>query len=260
MSLPLAGPPQEQTEEQNVDQERNEDNQFLDNPEGPVDGESDDDEATPTPVVSTIRPIRPVGIECQQTDTTRQQRVQIKKPTWIPSHGQKTIRVNQKEAKKIRKIYPELNNNTMKRGKTGKWTETAQAVTVNAVPGLITTTKPRNNKAGDPQEGLTKLTVVNPTGGILMLPKVLKISTGHRPRFVKQKGKEDSEAKLVLGPSFLRHIVALNTDGVEVRINRLKAEDVGHQALKRAQTAYASWTKSDQMLKEAYPNGELEEE
>ena len=47
---------------------------------------------------------------------------------------------------------------------------------------------------------------------------------------------------------------------MQIKICRLNAVDIGQEAIKRAETAYASWTLSADLLREAYPDGELNED
>ena len=67
------------------------------------------------------------------------------------------------------------------------------------------------------------LAIINPTEKKFKLPKTMKI-TNYRPaRFIKEKGTLNSEALLVLGPESLHTIPALNKDGMEIQVRRIKA-------------------------------------
>ena len=65
---------------------------------------------------------------------------------------------------------------------------------------------------------------------------------------------------LVLGPTTASKLPVLNKDGIEVHVNRLKVTEVKRDVVKRAESVYASFVKSENILIEAYPNDQLKEE
>ena len=104
------------------------------------------------------------------------------------------------------------------------------------------------------------LTVINPTSGALQLPERATITDNKPSKFIKEIGTQDSEAMFVLGPTTATKVPVLNKAGVEVHVNRLKITEVERDVVKRAESIYASFVKSENILLEAYPNGELKEE
>ena len=187
--------------------------------------------------VSTVKasipqPRSQLGNDSCQLDT-RDKAIQIAR------HGQETITLNRRETQRIQKVFPRF-------GKGPEKTK-IQPVTVDSAPGLLTkerTPGRKTNHGRIPETELTNLTIINPTNGVLKLQNPIKIKQRRGPRFVKQTGKEDAEACLILGPSSNRHLAAITKEGIQVKINRLQAEDIKHGAIQRAKTAFASWTKS----------------
>ena len=125
-------------------------------------------------------------------------------------------------------------------------------IRVNTLPGLATRTRAPEDylecqDTTGPVKELIKLTILNPTSGTLKLPERITITPRQKSRFIKTIGESDSKANLVLGPSSVNHIPAMNKSGKQVKINRLKAVEIETQAIKRAESTFASWIKSKEL-------------
>jgi len=89
----------------------------------------------------------------------------------------------------------------------------------NKTPGLITKWRApfEEREPNTRKHGKMSITIINPTGKRFELPPIIKI-TNYRPaRFLKEKGTDDSEALLALGPESLNTIPVLNKEGIEIQ-------------------------------------------
>ena len=104
------------------------------------------------------------------------------------------------------------------------------------------------------------LAIINPTEKTLRLPKTVMIANYRPAKFIKEVGTKDSEAMLVLGPDSPKRIPALNKDGFEVQICRLKATEMEREVIKKAESMYANYVNSENLLIQAFLNGEITED
>ena len=101
--------------------------------------------------------------------------------------------------------------------------------------------------------------MANPTGKTLQLPKEVNITDHKNAKFVKQIGANDNEAMLVLEPTTSSKISALDKTGAEVYIRKLDITKLERDVVKKAESIYSEFIRSEDILLKAYPNKELTE-
>jgi len=104
-------------------------------------------------------------------------------------------------------------------------------------PGLITKWRApfEEKEKSKKQHGKMSLTIINPTEKRFRLPSTVKITNYRTARFIKERGTDDSEALLVLGPESLNTIPALNKEGKEIQVRRIAAAGVERDILQKAE-------------------------
>ena len=129
-------------------------------------------------------------------------------------------------------------------------------------PGLITKWRApfEEKEKSKKQHGKMSLTIINPTEKRFRLPSTVKITNDQKVRFIKERGTDNSEALLVLGPESLNTIPALNKEGKEIQVRRITAAEVERDILQKAETTYANYVIGENLLLEAFPNEEHRED
>ena len=182
----------------------------------------------------------------------------------IDPHHHTSLFIKKKEADKLLLQFPNLKNSTDEDTIGWNWTKETQPVIVNyKTPGLITKWRApfeKGIKSSARRHGKMTLAIINPTENKFKLPKTMKI-TNYRPaRFIKEKGTENSEALFVLRPESLYTISALNKDGMEIQVRRIKATEVEREVIQKADSMYARYVTGENLLVEAFPNREMLED
>ena len=121
------------------------------------------------------------------------------------------------------------------------------------IPGLLTQWKApfEDQIPALRRRGKLTLTMVNPTGQTLKLPKEIPITEHQQAKFVKQIGTNDNEAMLVLGPTTSSKMSALDKTGTEVNIRKLNITKLERDVVKKAEYIYSDFVKSEDILLKA---------
>ena len=126
-------------------------------------------------------------------------------------------------------------------------------------PGLITKWRApyeKGIKGSKRRLGKTTLTIINPTEKKFKLPKTIKITNFRPARFIKELGTENKEALLALGPESINTIPALNKNGIEVQVRRIRTTEVEREIIQQAESMYSRYVRNENLHINESPNGE----